>query len=423
MQVATKMEEPELLNEVPGILKRLAKTVAYAFYEPELIVTLSLLTKEPYIDEDTMIERLQFDKRQMRQTLSRLKNDKLVKQRVIKEKVAETGNFNIFNFYFINYKLLVNVVKYKLDHVRRKLETEEQQIRNRPSFQCQNCEKHFSDLEIDRLVDMESGELKCSFCHGMVEEDPLQLTSLGTGSSLGKFNEQMETIFNLLKECENINLAPEVLEPTPSTEGLKTSGPRTASNKQQWSTDRSVDLYDQRIQINVGDEVEQNKVVAKKQDLPAWITHSTVFEEHAEQAKASNSATDVIDDTLSNETNQTSKDIMSDLLAHESEKKKPRLDLPSGSANIEGTSRTTVSPDTSKLSLASSSIEVTEVADMGDSDDDDEDDDDEDDEVKIKVGDEMIPFSDVTDEIIAKMTTSEHDAYLEVYNEMAADGY
>jgi len=423
MQAVTKMEEPELLNEVPPILKRLAKTVAYAFYEPELIVTLSLLTKYPCIDEDTLIERLQFDKRQMRQTLSRLKNDKLVKQRVVKEKVPETNSFNIFNFYFINYKLFVNVVKYKLDHVRRKLESEEQQIRNRPSFQCQNCEKHFSDLEIDRLVDMETGELKCSYCHGMVEEDPMQLNSLETGSSLGKFNEQMETIFNLLKECENINLAPEVLEPTPSTEGLKSSGPRKPSDKPQWSTGGpSIDLYDQRIQINVGDEVEQNKAAPKTQDLPAWITHSTVFEEQAEQAKAANSSGEALQNPLGDESNQTSKDIMSDLLAHESEKEKPRLDLP-GNDKMEAKVGTSVSPETSKLSLAATG--VTEVADMGDSDDDDddEDDDDDDSEVKVKVGNEMIAFSDVTDDIIARMTTEEHDAYLEVYNEMAADGY
>merc|ERR1719427_2075239 len=216
--------------------------------------------------------------------------------------------------------------------------------------------------------------MRCTFCNGNVEEDPMQLNSLGTGSSLGKFNEQMETIFNLLKECENINLAPEVLEPTPSTEGLKSAGPRASSNKPQWSTgNTSIDLYDQRIQINVGDEVEQNKAVPKAQVLPAWITHSTVFEEQAEQAKAANMSGETINNSLPDESNQTSKDIMSDLLAHESEKKKPRLDLPSND-KVESGSGSSVSPEASKLSLASG---VTEVADMGDSDDEDEDDDDD----------------------------------------------
>lgn len=418
---ANKMQEPELLSEVPPILKRLAKTVAYAFYEPELIVTISLLTKYPCIDEDTLIEKLQFDKRQMRQALSRLKNDKLVKQRVIKEKQPDTGNFNIYNFYFINYKIFVNVVKYKLDHIRRKLETEEQQVRNRPSFQCQDCDSHYSDLEVDRLIDFATGDLKCTFCSGVVEEDPTQINSLGTGSSLGKFNEQMETIFNLLKECEHINLAPEVLEPTPSTDGLKQSGHKTphTGTKGGWSTDKkSIDLYDQRIQINVGDEVEKNNVAAAPKELPAWITKSTVFEESALDSIQNPSVTQTLP-LNSDETNQVSRDIMSDLLAHESEKKKSNMDteMVDESSINEGEKYTS---DFDSNQIPTSSEGVTEVADMADSD---EEEDEDESEHSIKVGDVTYTIAEINDEIIEKMTKEEHKNYLEVYNDMCDQFY
>lgn len=424
---ANKMEEAELLTEVPPILKRLAKTVAYAFYEPEHYVTLTLLIKYPVIDEDSLIEKLQFDKRQMRQTLSRLRNDKLVKQRVVKEKIPETGNFNIFNFYFINYKLFVNVVKYKLDHIRRKLESEEQQIRNRPSFQCQDCEKHFSDLDVGGLLDLETGELKCSFCSGAVEEDPMQVNSLESGSSLGKFNEQMETIFNLLKECENINLAPDVLEPTPSTEGLANKPGAKANSGAKgpnWASGGpSVDLYDQRIQINVGDEVVQNATAKPAQELPKWITHSTVFNEQIDTKADSASVTQPA--ALAEDSKQTSRDIMSDLLAHENEKKKPRLELPAEQTSAP--TSTKISPETGKLADVASGI--TEVADMGDSDEDDDDDDnDEDDDddsegVTIKVGDKSYELSDITDDVVKQMSEEEHQAYLKIYNDMAAQFY
>ena len=33
------------------------------------------------------------------------------------------------HYYFINYKQFVNVVKYRLDHMRRKLEMEETKVR------------------------------------------------------------------------------------------------------------------------------------------------------------------------------------------------------------------------------------------------------------------------------------------------------
>ena len=87
----------------------------------------------------------------------RLKNDKLIKQRVHKEKQPDTGTMLTFNYYFINYKLFVNVVRYKLDHIRKKIESDEKQAKNRPSFLCTQCANKYSDLEVDRLIDMSDG--------------------------------------------------------------------------------------------------------------------------------------------------------------------------------------------------------------------------------------------------------------------------
>lgn len=42
-----------------------------------------------------------------------------------KEKNFEIGVLISFNYYFINYKVFVNVVKYKLDYVWKKIESEE----------------------------------------------------------------------------------------------------------------------------------------------------------------------------------------------------------------------------------------------------------------------------------------------------------
>lgn len=408
-----QMEEPELLTEVPPILKRLAKTVAYAFYEPEMVMTVCVLTKYPCIDEDTLMEKLQFDKRQLRQVLSKLKNDKLVKQRVVKEKQQDTGNLNIYNFYFINYKLFVNVVKYKLDHIRKKLENEEQQARNRPCFQCQQCQKNYSDLEVDRLIDMETGLFKCTFCNGDVEEDASHINTYSSGSSLGTFNEQMEMLYKLLRECENINLAPDVLEPTPSTAALKTVQNKSHGGpKSGWTTDRkSIDLYGQNIQINVGDEVKQQDVAAPK-ELPVWLAKSTVFNEETKD-NVDNKSMDV--DMPSSSATQDSNeegDIMSALLAHESTSKKVEAPIavsaakkPESSSDSEPDS----SPEISKLNNID--VGVTEVADMADSDDDDQH------EITVQVGSMSYALSDINDDIIAKMTEEEHDAYLKLYND------
>ena len=39
-------------------------------------------------------------------------------------------HMRMIHYYFINYKQFVNVVKYRLDHMRRKLEMEEKKVRD-----------------------------------------------------------------------------------------------------------------------------------------------------------------------------------------------------------------------------------------------------------------------------------------------------
>jgi hypothetical protein len=50
------------------------------------------------------------------QLLIALRMDKIVKERVNAEEVD--GKLRKFNYYFINYRALLNVTKYKLDHMR-----------------------------------------------------------------------------------------------------------------------------------------------------------------------------------------------------------------------------------------------------------------------------------------------------------------
>ena len=428
-----QLEEPELLSEVPPILKRLAKTVAYAFYDSELVVTISLLTNYPCVDEDTILERLHFDKRQLRTVLSRLKNDKLIKQRQVKEKQTDSPNFNVYNFYFINYKLFVNVVKYKLDHIRRKLENEEQQARNRPSYQCVQCHKHFSDLEVDRLVDFTTGLFHCSYCNGDVEEDANHINTQTKGSSLGRFNEQMEQIYNLLKECENINLAPEVLEPTPSTAALKSSLNKSSSsnNKSGWASKSSRDLYDQNIQINVREEVEANKEAKKSKVLPVWMSESTVLNEESNDSVSSlassltRSETPVIPETIEEPiatiatiANTEDEEIMSHLLAYENSSKKPRLDnldIVDKPSKEESSSDSESTPSPKIEGKAESAITVV-ADDIMESDDEEH-------EVTVKVGDKQYAIDEINDEIIEKMSKEEHETYLKAYREMYEDYY
>lgn len=49
---------------------------------------------------------------------------------------------------YIFFKSFVNVVKYKLDHIRKKLEMEERDQTSRASFKCDICQRSYTDLEV-----------------------------------------------------------------------------------------------------------------------------------------------------------------------------------------------------------------------------------------------------------------------------------
>lgn len=186
------MTDPDVLTEVPAALKRLAKYVVRGFYGIEHALALDILIRNPCVKEEDMLELLKFDRKQLRSVLNTLKGDKFIKCRMRVETAAD-GKTTRHNYYFINYRLLVNVVKYKLDHMRRRIETDERDSTNRASFKCPICFSTFTDLEAKQLFDPRAGKsmgssaLAFSFASAGLKKGCLRvvLSSLvGGGSTL-----------------------------------------------------------------------------------------------------------------------------------------------------------------------------------------------------------------------------------------------
>lgn len=419
------IDEQELLTVVPPELKRLCKKVVRGFYESEHVAIVNVLTNSQYpcLQEDDLIRLLSFDKKQLRQSLVRLKNEKLIKQRVHKEKNPETGALISFNYYFINYKVFVNVVKYKLDHVRKKIESEEKQAKNRPSFLCTQCSKKYSDLEVDRLFDLETGQLKCTLCEGLVEEDSAMIKQSNTSrTNLARFNEQMEPIFQLLRECEHINLAPAILEPEPQaaqfTGGSHVSRPSGhRGSKPSWANDAAggSDVSGPGIKIDImgekGDE-DLGNVKPRTKEAPIWITQSTVLPASGAKNETVASGQTHPGELQNKKRIGSGKDdeILAELLVHESVNKKPRLDInealgeggddDSDSGSDESDFETPTPGPATKESEVTESMEIHSESDQ------------EDEEAhEIKIGDKMVPVHDVTEEMLKQMTPDEHEAY------------
>lgn len=191
--------------------------------------------------------------------------------------------------------------------MRRKIETEERDNTKRASFICTQCKKTYTDLEANQLCDLMTGEFRCCYCGDIVEEDASALPKADSRLILAKFNEQIEPLYILLKEVEDLKLSAELLEPEPLDVVLPT---KTEENKEWNSIDKNrgvnnayemMLLKERSLTVNIetvadgigaiGDYnggkngTETNGKV--KKERPIWLTESTLIETNGDLSSSS----------------------------------------------------------------------------------------------------------------------------------------
>lgn len=406
------MIEPDMLTEVPEALKRLARLIARGFYSMEHAIIMDILVRNPCMKEDDMIELLQFDRKQLRALINTLKSDKFLKVR-LRVETDEEGRSTRHNYYFINYQVFVNVVKYKLDHVRRKIETEERDNTSRASFKCPECLKTFTDLDTFELFDPMSQMYKCTFCQAEVEEDESAMPKKDARTLLAKFNEQIQPVYELLSDCENLKLAPELMEPEPTD--IKHSKNRVYNpnkgqkdgDKMVWSGDatRGIDygFTESTVTISMGDEAEKNKDANTVKERPVWMVESTIDGvpmETNDQLDKERAGPSQVEPTSRTNVNE----IETLLFIHE-KKGGPAAPTIPGAGSDDSSSDSEDDEASKKPSFATNAVEEME------SDDDEE-------AVMVTIGHTKVLLHEVTDDMVAKMTPSEKADYIRLSQEM-----
>lgn len=207
-------ERQSLMYEIPECLKNIVRLVVRGFYPIEDVLIIDMLVRNPCMKEEDIAELLRFERKQLRARIAILRNDKFIQIRLRME-TGTDGKAQKVNYYFINYKTYVNVIKYKLDMMRKKMQTEDRDTTNRASFKCTHCFKKFTDLEADQLFHVSTQEFRCTFCSHLVEEDDSALPKKDARLMLARFNEQLQPLYDLLREIEDVRLTSELLDPEP----------------------------------------------------------------------------------------------------------------------------------------------------------------------------------------------------------------
>jgi transcription initiation factor TFIIE subunit alpha len=162
---------------------------------------------------------------------------------------------------------------------------------------------------------------------------------------LARFNEQLQPLYDLLREVEGIKLAPEVLEPEPVDidliRGILKPNEHGASEVWSGEATRSSGfaVEETRVDITIGDADPADSAAPQK-ERPVWMTTSTVvgsneaeeqndaeslLEKVAQTSSQSNSAWPSAK-TSSGRNKKDEENIMSVLLAHEKQTTKANTD-------------------------------------------------------------------------------------------------
>ncbi|NXC42480.1 T2EA factor, partial [Penelope pileata] len=417
------MEEQSVVTEVPAALKRLAKYMVRGFYGVEHALAMDILIRYPCVKEDDLLQLLKYERKQLRSVLNTLKADKFVKLRMRVE-TGPNGKSTRHNFYYINYKVLVDVIKYKLDHIRRKIEADERDSTTRSSFKCPSCSSTYTDLEVNQLFDVFTETFRCTYCNSEVEEDASALPKRDARTLLAKFNEQIEPIFALLRETEDIVLPYDLLEPQPTEipelsesfdQKVHPSVLEPCNRPEKWATrtSSSGNMYNQNLVIDVQDSEPKKKKKREKatKEQPIWMSQSTV--EGATTATTNNvgiKASEEIEESIKETV--TENEIIKTLLIHES-KSLPSTDhAPAVKSKLSELGRDTNESENGKDSrtatteAAGSNFEQEEEQEALDP--------------ILMVGGHPYSYGEVSEnpELVSLMTNEEREAYIKVGQEM-----
>lgn len=368
---------------------------------------MDLLMHHPCIKEDDLAELIKLDRKQMRGFINTLKQEHFIKVRMRVETDSE-GRTTRHNYYYISYNVLINVIKYKLHNMRRKIEMDERQSTRRPSFVCPNCQSTYTDLDVGRLMTM-TGQLFCSYCQTEVEEEASEAPKTSSQSLMTRFNGQMEPIYKLLQELDGINLAPEILEPQPKE--MKTArsqggiGARAAGGE-KWSGNASKNMgFDYVNEVTIAMEGKgMEAATTKPKEAPVWMKESTIEGGTKSELSVPPSPLNVGASKEGNFNPSDPDDIMRTLLSHETKST-------SASRNDSGDS------DSEAFQKPSFSQQVVDEY-MNESDDDKQAT-----NWMVEIGGSRIPFQDISEEMLQTMTPAEKEEYIRIGQEMYQDMY
>ncbi|XP_072369816.1 general transcription factor IIE subunit 1 isoform X2 [Scyliorhinus torazame] len=288
-----------------------------------------------------------------------------------------------------------------------------------------------------RVETAPDGTFRCTFCHTEVEEDESALPKKDARTLLARFNEQIEPIYALLRETEDVNLAYEILEPEPTEiPSLRASqralgaGSGNMLQKESWASRGPTyeDLYTQKVIINMEEHDVQHNIISDgkpTKERPIWMRESTVrggFKDLEEVQEGDNDVDSYQDRERKGNPMKANEEVMQTLLIHE---KKSTSATVAAAAAIPTSNASDSESDTSESEDESPRPQAAAASFPVAAAEEDEEFEEVEDEPTVLVAGQPYSYGQVSQclELVAQMTTEEKEAYIAMGQRMFEEMY
>ncbi|KAF8924071.1 hypothetical protein EDD21DRAFT_419003 [Dissophora ornata] len=260
------------------VLDQLVYRVCRAFYEPRYIVVMDVINKLKQVKDDELAALLKLNRREIHKICGKLKEDRLIKD-LTKLEARKPDQRPIPNtYYYLDYKIFVDVVKFKIHRMGKKLDEDmsKKEVES-AGFRCPACHKTYATVEVMNHYNGD-GKFLCPNDGFALDDETVEDDEQGQEKKT-KLRENTKPIVDLLKLTDNI-----VIEQYTESMASKNAAARTHDDDDLAFAE---DGGQQQGEIQVVFQDDNDKATKKAREseaqkkrqqnaVPSWHAWSTV---------------------------------------------------------------------------------------------------------------------------------------------------
>jgi transcription initiation factor TFIIE subunit alpha len=188
------------------VLKLLTQTVR-CFYDAKSVIIYDLLIKNTILSDEDLALALKDKSKEVNKVCYKLRADGMVRVESRWEalendykKRSKTSK----SYYFVDYALALNSIKYKIYKIGKIIEKQVQDQMNNMPFICSPCNREFQTLDMLTLETNADKIPLCDYCHGELYLDQKKEASKENSEKFIKFMNQCKPIVDMLKLTDSL---------------------------------------------------------------------------------------------------------------------------------------------------------------------------------------------------------------------------